>query len=154
MEAPERCPVFFLCPARRTEMTKMIAGFLTILALCLIAVASAFAGSSSAPALGRVNVPITVPKATKSACQTIGASRAGYVTVDTTGTSMMNWDAKHTVTVSSAGTAEVVKRKLGANTVGISKSSETSLPIESAVNSVKFERYSGATTITVCSELN
>lgn len=127
-----------------------------VVAVTMLAAAVAFAGTSGgqAPAVGKVNVSLTVPKVASGACTTIAPGRASYATVNVAGTTMMNWTARHTVSGTSAGTAEVLKRSFNSNSAYMPASSEYNLPIEAAASTAKFARYSGATTITLCSELN
>jgi len=127
---------------------------LTILIIVYAHIADAGTAGGTAPAVGKVNVPATVAKPAKSACTTIGASRAGYATIDVSGTTMINWNAKSAVSATSAGTAEVVKRKWNSNSVGLASSGEYNVPVGSSVSSAKFERYSGNSTLTICTELN
>lgn len=130
----------------------------SIVALFLVMalVAIAYAGSSGgvAPAVGKVNVPLTVPKKSKSACVDIVAGRATSVNVNVANTTMLNWAARHTVTTASAGTAEVLKRSFDTNTAYMPIDHEYNLPIESGITNAKFTRYSGATTIKLCTEQN
>lgn len=128
--------------------------------MVLVFAVMAIAGTSggSAPAVGKVNVPLTVPKKANAFCKTLVAGRATQATLDVSGTTMINWQARGANTASAAGTATVVKRYLGnasaVNSNGMNASSETNLPIESGVSRVVFERYSSDTTLSVCGDMN
>ena len=119
-----------------------------------------YAGTSGgiAPAVGKVNVPLTVPKPANAFCTTIGAGRATQATLDVSGTTMLSYQVKTADTATTAGTATVVKRKLATstttNTAYINASSESHLPIAANVKSVVLERYSSNTALSVCGDMN
>lgn len=122
--------------------------FITILAL-LALVTVAFAGD--------VNLPI-IPKASKSACKSIAAGRATQASVTVGTAKAINWTVYATPTVSSPGTATVVKKKLatstGTNSAYMQASSGTNEKISGGTTSVVFERYSSDTTLNLCYELD
>lgn len=128
---------------------------LVILAL-LVCVGLAFAGSGSAPAVGRTNVPLTVPKVAKSACKNLTAGKTGTASFDVSATSMVNWKS---LTSTTNTTAVTLERRLNTNAAGtgIPSTGETNLPIEANATSLVFGKYSAAdnsVTPRVCVDFN
>lgn len=113
---------------------------------------------SAAPGLTAQNsVPVQaiVPKAAKSTCVTINKARAGYATVDVSGTNAISWDARVDNTTTAAGTAEPLKVYYNSNTAYMPNAgSRTDLKIDRSTTTVKFERYSSGKAATFCYELN
>lgn len=120
-----------------------------------LAVASfAFAGSSIAPAVGRTNVPLTVPKPANAICKSLTAGKTGTASFDVSGTSMVNWKAQAGVNTT---TAAILKRKLNTNTYGYPASEERNLPISTGTTAIVFGKYStsdNSVTPYVCLDAN
>lgn len=138
--------------------TSIVLGTLLVIGL----VAGALAADNIAvggPTIQKGNVvQAVVANAALSSCMSIAPGRATYVDLTASGSSV-KWNAHHTVTASSPGTAEVVKRmwkKQGGavNTAYIPTSGEDDLKIDRQTAGVRFTRYSGATTIEVCADQN
>lgn len=133
----------------------VILGFVVV---SLIGAAAVFAGSAggTAPAVGRVNVPLTVPKVAKSECKNLAAGKTGTATFDVSATTMANWKA---FTSRTNTTAVTLERRFNSNAAGtgIPSTGEYNLPIESTAANLVFGKYSAAdnsVTPRVCVELN
>lgn len=121
-------------------------------------VVTAYAGSAggNAPAVGRVNVPLTVPKATKSICKNLATGKTGTASFDVSGTTMINWKGFTSPTNTTAVTLE---RRLGTNAAGtgIPSTGEYNLPVENGISTMVFGKYSSAdnsVTPRVCVDMN
>jgi len=128
------------------------------LALLVAFAGFAIAGTAggTAPAVGKVNVPLTVPKAAKSECKNIAAGKTGTATFDVSATTMVNWKS---LTSSTNATAVTLERRLGANArgTGIPSTGEYNLPVEAGVDNIVFGKYSASdnsVTPRVCVEKN
>lgn len=131
---------------------------LMALALVLAGATISMAGTSggSAPAVGKVNIPMTVPKAAKATCKTLAAGSASTQYFDVSSTTMINWKAVASATDS---TARVLKRCLNTNTTGSCwpfVSSESNLPIDSQVSRITFRNYTAASPASsyICVDMN
>jgi hypothetical protein len=145
------CPdtSFYFVPSEKEilDMKKLLSVALALIT-CLWAV-TAMAGSAGgiAPAVGKVNVPLTVPKATKTVCQNTAATT--LYQFDVSKTTMVNWASFST----SDGSAVVVKRSFdGYSSSYFPTGSEKNLPIEPGVTKLNIKSY--ATTGRLCVELN
>jgi hypothetical protein len=143
---------------RRLKMKKLLS-IVAALAITLALGVPAFAGSAggSAPAVGKVNVPLTVPKVSKSACKTLTAGAHNVTTFDVSKTTMVNWRA---ITSSTNSTLVIVKRTFDSNsnsTEFFPADQEHNLPIDTSVTNLGFSNFSAAspaTTTTVCVDMN
>ena len=133
-------------------MKALLVGWYSLIAMIFVIVVAslALAGTGTAPAVNKVNINATVPKVAKAACTTIVAGRATSVPIDVTATTMMNWKAFS----AADGTAVTVKRSFNSNTAYMPATGETNLPLETLATSAVFTRYSGNSTITLCSDRN
>lgn len=120
---------------------------------CLLAAAIAYAGSAggTAPAIGKVNVPLTVPKKASTVCTNVAAGRSNAITQMTvSGTTMVNWKAFKI----ADGSAVTVKRSFDSYSSNyLPASSETNLPIEATITKANFKSYSTAGH-RICVEMN
>lgn len=115
-----------------------------------------FAGSGggNAPAVGKVNVPLTVPKVSKSDCKLVSAGAHVQTSFDVSKTTMVNWKA---MTSSSDPTEIAVKRFLNTNTDFMPRKGEDNLPIDAGVSSLKFSNFTAASpsaTTYICVDMN
>jgi len=130
---------------------------LIVLFSILIMAVVSFAGTTggTAPAVGKVNVALTVPKVASVQCMSIAAGKTGVATFNVSGTTMVNWKAFTSDVDSSAA---IVKRKFNANTAYIPASGEYNLPIESKASALVFGKFSTANNTTyvprICVEMN
>lgn len=133
-------------------------GLLILAAVMLVALALAAYAENGPTTQNRVTVQSIVPKASKSVCTTIVRGRATQKTVDVSGTNAISYDVRIDGTVATAGTAEVVKRKLKVgstlNTALMPAASVTDMKIDRATTGFVFERYSSGKDATLCYELN
>lgn len=128
---------------------------LIAVASVLVLAAVAYAGTSggTAPAVGKVNVSLTVPKASKAACKTLAAGARATQTFDVSGTTMVSWKA---FTSDYSSTAVTLKRALNSNTAYVPSTGESNLPIESNVSALTFSAFSSASPASskICVDLN
>ena len=107
----------------------------------ILAATFAFGGSSIAPAVGRTNVPLTVPKPANAICKSLAVGKTGTASFDVSGTSMVNWRAQVNPNTS---TAVILNRKLNTNTYGYPGSEERNLPISASTTALTFGKYSSS----------
>ena len=128
--------------------------------LVIFATAVVYAGTAggTAPAVGRVNVSLTVPKVANAECKSLVTGKAGTATFDVSSTTMVSWKA---FTSAVDSTAVTLKRffatATATNTAYTPGSSEKDLPIEAKAYSIvfgKFSAASNATTPVVCMDKN
>jgi hypothetical protein len=124
-------------------MKKLWTLFVILLVAFMYCVA-ANAGSDggTAPAVGKVNVSLTVPKESKAVCKTLAAGARSTVQFDVSGTTMVNWKAAKS---DYDSTAVTVKRSFDANAAYMPGTTEWNLPIESGVTNLTFSQYSTST---------
>lgn len=121
-------------------------GFFTVIAMAILMALAAFAYAGSAggtaPAVGKVNVSLTVPKKASTSCVNIAAGRSPAITqVDVSGTTMVNWKSFNSTT----GAAVVGKRSFDSYSSSyMPGSSETNLPIEANITKLNYKSYSTA----------
>ena len=129
----------------------MFRNFLVVVAILALGAAVVYAGSAGggAPAVGRVNVPLTVPKESKTVCYTLGTKYTQQV--DVSKTTMINWRA-----FTTAGATVIVKRSFDSYSSNyLPTTSEQNLPIEPGITKANFKPYSSATvTNRLCVEMN
>ena len=139
-------------------MKKLVA-FLVLVSLAVVCAFSlALAGTSggNAPVVGRINVPVTVPKVASSACKNLAAGKTGTASFDVSGTTMVNWKS---LTSTTNTTAVTLERRFNTNAAGtgIPSTGEYNLPIESKASTLVFGKYSAAdnsVTPRVCVDMN
>lgn len=115
-----------------------------VLAVFSLIAVFAYAGSSGgqAPAVGKTNIPLTVPKKLTTSCVTVAGKRAPTINqFDVSTTTMVNWKAYNSTT----GAAVVVKRSFDSYSSNyFPGSSETNLPIGATISKINFKSYSTA----------
>lgn len=132
----------------------IIAAIIVLVGALPYGISQAGTASQSAPAVGRINVPLTVPKVAKSSCKTIVAGAHVVTTFDVSNTTMVNWKA---ITSPTNSALVIVKRILNSNTAYYPASDEKNLPIDALVSTLGFSNFSAASppaTTYVCVELN
>lgn len=130
---------------------KKIALFSLLLIFTMLG--TAFAAGTLVKDKSKLQTPIQSivglsPTPAASACTTATGTKGTIVTITPTGYSGVKWTA-----TDAAGAAKVVKRIINSNTAFMPESGGT-VTINSGITSMKFDKYSAAsTTTTVCVEM-